>query len=90
MQLEMFSIYDVKSKIYHPPVYCHNKGHALRMFEHEFSKPGTLMHQFPADFQVFQVGTWDDAIASLTGMQNPTLICNLADLLEDCHAEGNN
>jgi len=81
MILRMYSVYDIKSKIYHPPQYCHNTGHATRMFTSQFQKAGSVMHDFPNDFQIFEVGSYDDQTAELEGLKNPTLVCSVADLI---------
>lgn len=79
----MYSVYDIKSKIYHPPQYCHNTGHATRMFQSQFSKPGSVMHDYPQDFQIFECGAYDDSTCQIEPLQNPTLVCTVADLLEN-------
>jgi len=83
MILRMYSVYDIKSKIYHPPQFCHNAGHATRMFKQQFSKTGSVMHDFPNDFQIFECGAYDDSTCQVEALQNPTLICTVADLLEE-------
>jgi len=83
MILKMYSVYDIKSKIYHPPQFCHNTGHATRMFTSQFSKPGSVMHDFPHDFQIYECGAYDDATCEIEPLQNPTLVCSVADLLDN-------
>jgi len=39
------------------------------------------MHDFPNDFQIFELGEYDDATGAIMGEQNPTFICTVADLL---------
>ena len=82
MILKMYSVFDIKSKLYHPPAFCHNPGHATRMFTQQFSKPGSVMHDFPHDFQIFEIGEYDDSSGDIRGEKNPTLICSVADLIQ--------
>lgn len=89
MILRMYSVYDIKSKIYHPPQFCHNAGHALRMFQSQFSKSGSLMNEFPQDFQIFELGAYDDSNGSIEGLQNPTCICTVADLVSKIKEDQN-
>jgi len=77
----MYSVFDIKSRIYHPPMYCHNTGHATRMFTSIFLEPKTTINQFPDDFQVFQIGEFDDSNGKIKPLQNPELICSAADLI---------
>lgn len=41
------------------------------------------MHDFPNDFQIFECGAYDDSTCQVEALQNPTLICTVADLLEE-------
>lgn len=87
MILRLYSLFDIKSKVYHPPAFCHNTGHALRFFKTQIQKPGTIMADYPDDFQIYECGAYDDATCIIEGLQNPTLICTLADLLAPDGAE---
>ena len=82
MILRMYSVYDIKSKIYHPPQFCHNTGHALRYFAMQFKETNSVMAQYPADFQIFEVGAYDDSTAEIQALQNPTHVANVDELLE--------
>ena len=53
------------------------------MFQSQFSKPGSVMHDYPADFQIWELGAYDDATAQLEPLANPTLICTVADLISE-------
>jgi len=79
--MKMYSVYDIKSKIYHPPTLCHNTGHATRMFTSIFSKPGSVMNEFPHDFQIFEIGAFDDQTSVIETLVNPTFVCSVADLI---------
>ncbi len=82
MILKMFTIYDRKSCIHQPPAYCHNAGHAMRVFMGLFRKAGTVYNEFPEDFQVFEVGTFDDQSAELVKLERPHMICAGPELVE--------
>ncbi len=75
MILKMFAIYDVKSEIHHPPSFAHTVGHALRTFKTIFSKEDLLYFQYPDDFQVFEVGCFDDLTGEICGCKRH-LICS--------------
>lgn len=80
MILKMYCIYDRKSQIHMPPNYCHNTGHALRVFTDIFRKSDTILNRYSEDFQVFEVGTFDDQTAEIKAVK-PYLICTGSDLL---------
>lgn len=80
MKLRLYSIYDKKTKIHFPPMYCHNRGDAMRTLERTFSKPGTVQHDYPEDYQIYDVGEFDDATGQVTG-QSLDFVCELTDIL---------
>ena len=82
MNLNMYSVFDVKSKIFHPPQFCHNQEHALRYFAMQFKDSSTVMAQYPADFQIFDVGTYDDSTAEIVPTYPPTFVCHVSDIVE--------
>jgi len=75
MILKMFSIYDRKAEVHQPPLYCHNIGHAMRVFQDVFRTPDSVLSRYPEDFQVFEVGTFDDQSALIVGLDKPHLVC---------------
>jgi len=81
MILKMYTIYDRKSELHHPPVYYHNTGHAMRGMMMIFADENMVFHKYPADFQVFEIGSFDDADASLKQIK-PHLICSGTELVK--------
>lgn len=81
MILKMYSIYDKKAELYHPPSYCHTVGHAMRVFTTLFSNVETPFNQFPDDFQVWEVGAFDDQSGSLVSLAKPHLVCQGTELM---------
>lgn len=79
MKIKMFSIYDVKSEIHHPPHYCHTTGHAIRHFTTLFSQQETTFAKFPEDFRVMEVGEFDDQTGKVTPKE-PHLIAQGTEL----------
>ena len=80
MILNMYSLFDIKSRIFHPPVYCHNDPHCLRMFESELRKKQSIFAEYPEDFQIFNLGTFDDATGDIIPVKKPTLVQTLSAL----------
>jgi len=79
MMLKMFCMYDRKSETYQPPLYCHNVGHALRVFGNLFAEPGQMMYRYPDDFQIFEIGRFDDLTAEVVATK-PHLVCTGTEL----------
>ncbi len=81
MKLMIYTVYDKKAQIYHPPYYCHNVGHATRMFKTMFQQKESVINQYPEDFQVFELGEFNDSTGKMIGYQQPNFICTAADLI---------
>lgn len=79
--LKMYSIYDRKSKIHHPPNYCHNTAHAMRVFTSIFSQVEQVFNAYPEDFQIFEIGEWNDETGMVTSLDKAHLICSGTDLM---------
>ena len=88
MILNMYSVFDVKSKIYHPPQFCHNQEHALRYFSMQFKDTNSVMAQYPEDFQIFHVGQYDDSTAEIQPMFPPDFTCYVSDIVKKEPVDG--
>ncbi len=82
MVLKMFTIYDRKTCIHHPPSFCHNAGHAMRFYM-EIFRADNVFNKFPADFQIFEIGCFDDQSAALVSLDSPHLICSGTELVKE-------
>ncbi len=76
MILKMFSIYDRQSEIHQPPAFFHTVGHALRGLSRVFTDPDSVFCQHAADFQVFEIGTYDDQTGRVLPIDQLHLVCS--------------
>lgn len=60
MQKSLFSVYDVKSTIFSSPFISVNAATAIRAFAHAVNDPSTEIFQYPADYILYEVGSFDD------------------------------
>jgi hypothetical protein len=60
MQLQIFSIYDVKAKVYCRPILVHSEGAMLRNFGDMANDVTDTIGKHPEDYILFKTGTWDD------------------------------
>lgn len=67
MKHMMYSILDSKSGIYNLPWSAPARGSALRTFADISNDPKTSIHAHPEDYNLFEIGTYDD----LTGEMKP-------------------
>jgi hypothetical protein len=59
MKLHVFAVYDVKAGYYATPFMLRSQGEALRGFQNECNNPQSMLNSHPADFELFQLGTFD-------------------------------
>jgi len=64
MILKIFAIYDAKAEAYSAPIFLHTTGLAIRSFIDAASDQSTNFCKYPADYTLFEIGTFDDS----TGM----------------------
>lgn len=63
MKFKVFSIYDAKAKAFQTPFYMVELGQALRAFEDLCKDTDTLVYRHPEDFQLYEIGSYDDSNA---------------------------
>ncbi len=80
MIIKMYAIYDRKTEIHHCPLYAHSTGHVLRVIGDMVADPQTPFYRHPEDYQLFEIGTYDDATAHVVP-NTPHLISTLSDLV---------
>jgi len=58
--LKVYSIFDSKAGIFNPPFYQKNAGEASRSFSKIVNEPKSLINEFPEDYVLIEIGTFDD------------------------------
>lgn len=61
MIFRTFAVYDSKAACYFTPFFFPNAGQAIRSFMDEANRAGSMMNKHPADYTLFELGTYDDA-----------------------------
>jgi len=61
MTSEIFAVFDVKAAAYAMPFFSTSLVTALRAFGDACLDPNTMLAKHPGDFQLFHLGTFDDA-----------------------------
>lgn len=59
MKTLAFSVYDRAAMAYAPPFFTHTRGLAERMFVELASDPQTTVGKHPADFELYEVGSFE-------------------------------
>lgn len=73
MILNIFSVYDSKTKAYMQPYFSPTHGSALRAFTDEIANEQSLLAKHPEDFTLYHVGVWDDQTAQINPQDPATL-----------------
>jgi len=84
MKVEMYSVYDKKSRIYQQPMFTQNRGTAIRDM-HDFLKgrgKETMMSKYPDDYQLIYIGNFGEESGCLSAPDKCEIVCELADLIE--------
>lgn len=60
MELQAYSIRDLKAGAFNPPFFKMTPGEAQRDMQTAVNDPKTTIHQYPEDFQLWHIGSYCD------------------------------
>lgn len=80
MEIKMYSVFDLKTSVFQPPFYSHNKGSAMREIQ-DVLRQDNKFSRYPADFILYELGVFNDS-DGLIHQDKPELISNLQDLVK--------
>ena len=82
METIMYTVYDSKGKVFQRPKYARNETDVRRAVEHivNTQAEGNLLNEYPEDFEVYSLGTFDDQTGKFTLPSAPVHICRAIDL----------
>lgn len=78
MKSKMFAIYDTKSETYGDIVYAKTLAEADRSFATYCNNKDTIINKYPADYNLFQLGEYDQQTGEIFSLKQPLLISNAA------------
>lgn len=84
MMVNVYSIYDRKTEVYHQPTFVHNTGSAFRYFMQLFSNANskTIYYDYAEDYEVWHIGTFDPTTGKLE-KKGPTLLCKGTEIVSE-------
>lgn len=81
MQLEIVVLKDAKSRVYGVPAFNQTKEEALRSFAALINdRADTLPARFPADFDLWHIGSYDNETGLITASAFPGHLANGVDV----------
>lgn len=81
MKANLYTVYDSKVKAYLPPWIAPNHVTAFRNLELACRKPDAPFVQFPGDYHVFCLATWDEQTGTLAVHEVPESLGNMFQFL---------
>ncbi len=77
-----FTVFDSKTEAYLRPFFCLSTGEAIRSFSDAVNDSSSMFFRHPADFHLFEIGTFEDQTAELEGERLTNLGCALTFKIE--------
>lgn len=74
MQHKIFTVYDCKAEAYMQPFFSPTMGTAVRSISECVNDPQHIFGKYPADYTLFELGTFNDGKAVFTLLEGPKLI----------------
>jgi len=85
----MYAVYDMKAAAFLQPYFSQLDATAIRALSAAVNDPTTMLNKFPGDYALYQIGTFDDQLGQLVGLNPPRQMCMAAALLEVSNVKGN-
>lgn len=83
MQRLMFAVYDIKSQIFGSPFFSVNANTAVRSFAAAANDPNSEISQFPTDFILYELGSFDDTTGVICPHAERLYLCNAVQFQEN-------
>lgn len=64
--MKVYTVFDSKAEAYLPPFMATNDGVAGRMFSEACNDRKSMLGKHPADYTIFEIGSWDEQTAFYT------------------------
>lgn len=64
----LVALFDRATEAYAPVMTVHTRGEAIRSFKNECQNPNSPIRQHPTDYELWQVGEYDDQTGMIVSM----------------------
>jgi len=79
--LNLYSVRDVKAEAYGAIICCPSVGLAVRSFSEACLDPKSPMALYPADFSLYELGTFDPNSGTVKGHKVPIYVASAVEML---------
>lgn len=83
--LEIYTIFDKKAETYMRPMYTPHIVEIQRSLTANLKDKTSTLSQFPEDYSLFKLGTYDIKSAIYKLHENPTFIMNITEMMIDAN-----
>lgn len=74
MKYNIYSLRDNSAGYFGLPIYARNDEEMVRQLKFEIQKSKSLVSDFPSDFDLYCIGTFDDASATVSQLDNRLVV----------------
>lgn len=82
MTLKVFSILDTVANAFNAPFFFPTVGQAVRAFKDLANDPNTAVSRHPADYALYELGTFEDSNGRLVALDVPNRLGRATDYLD--------
>lgn len=82
MLIKVFSVRDMKAEAFLQPYFSPTQGSALRAFGDACDKKDSPFYLHPADYILYEIGTYDDSTGMLGSINPVKMMATAADFVE--------
>lgn len=82
MEKNLYSVFDSKAALFMAPFVAMSDGVAIRGFQDEANKQGTMMNRHPSDFALYRLGSFDEKTGRHTNLDIPTNLGQAAQYID--------
>ena len=89
MKIQVFSVFDSKSKVFGQPNFILNVPTAMRIWPEAAGDKSTAIGRYPADHTLFHIGEWCDETGTLTSLEHKINLGTALEVQKPEQVEGN-
>ena len=81
MKYAVCAVKDRAVDAYNRPIYVPTVGVAIRSFTDEVNRKDSELSNHPEDYDLYELGVWDDQTATYTPLETPRVITRAQDII---------
>jgi hypothetical protein len=80
--MKILSVFDTKGNSHYPPQIAKTTEEGRRQFAMTCENKETMLHKFPADFILKEIGEWDEVEGYLIPYEKPVILNTASDFVD--------